>query len=69
MNKDMNKLTRKVIKTGKVSWNHFTYDGILSEDEAAKVQMDIDYHPAGYGFYSYAVKDGKTTWQCSTSCD
>ena len=66
---DMNKLTRKFIKTGRVGWNHFTYDGVLTLEEAAEVQKNANYHPAGYGFYSYGVKDGKTTWQCSTSCD
>ena len=67
---DITKLTRKNIKMGKyTTWNHFTYDGVLTLEEASEMQKDAGYHPAGYGFYSFGVIDGKTTWQCSNSCD
>jgi hypothetical protein len=64
------KLTNKPIyKTKCVIWRNWTYDGILTEAEAAQKQLEAGYHPAGYGFYAFNVKDGKTTWQCSMSCD
>ena len=26
-------------------------------------------HPFGYGFYSFEVVDGVSTWNCSNNCD
>lgn len=67
---DMNKLTRNPVKVGKyLTWHQFTYDGILSQEEAGEMQTKAGYNPCGYGFYSFGVKDGKTLWQCSNSCD
>lgn len=41
----------------------------LTKEEAMDYQESEGYQVAGYGFYSYQVKDGKTTWLCSSSCD
>jgi len=63
-----NKLTRfPPDKTTR--YNRFFYPGIITQDEAMKMQEDAGYHPAGYGFYSFASKNDKTTWECSNSCD
>jgi len=63
----MNKLTRtRVPNSSYVLW---TYQGILTQDEASEVQNKAGFHVSGYGFYSYKVKDGITTWESSTSCD
>ena len=45
------------------------YGGILTNEEASKMQEENGYHPGGYGFYSYKVEDGMTTWECSDNCD
>jgi len=64
------KLSRKPIRKGIYTvWNSFTYEGVLTEDEAARKQLEDGYHPCGYGFYAFKVKDGKTTWECSNTCD
>ena len=48
---------------------HFTYNGILTKEQAFKVQQDYGRHPHGYGFYSHKVENGVTTWNCQNSCD
>lgn len=64
------KLSRTSIRKGTyLTWYKWTYDGILSSEEAAQKQLEAGYHPSGYGFYSFKVKDGKTNWECSNSCD
>jgi hypothetical protein len=64
------KLSRTTIRKGKyLTWYQWTYQGVLTEDEAGIMQMDNGYNPCGYGFYSFNVKDGVTTWLCSNSCD
>jgi len=51
------------------SSHRFSVDKEISEKEAIELQMKLGYHPAGYGFYSFNVVDGKTYWKCSHSCD
>ena len=47
----------------------------ISEDQALKAQMELGYHPAGYGFYNFTVKRCPVlfvytaTWRCQASCD
>ena len=48
---------------------YFEFNGVLTEDEAAELQMEYGKHPAGYGFYGFKVEDGISTWHCSRSCD
>jgi hypothetical protein len=47
----------------------FTVPRPINEFDAYGLQMDLGYHPNGYGFYF--PNDGKshTTWRCSNSCD
>ena len=54
----------------------FSFDGILTEDEAMNLQEEYGYHPAGYGFSNFNVTqistlegDVVTTWECQRSCD
>ena len=51
------------------TWNMFAVPHIISKDHAIKLQMELGYHPGGYGFYSFKVENNKTTWQCANSCD
>lgn len=61
------KLTRsRILNSSYVLW---TYKGILTQEEASEVQNKAGFHVCGYGFYSYNVKDGVTTWESSSSCD
>lgn len=39
------------------------------EQAAVEAQIKMGYHPAGYGFYRFQVKDGVASWSCGTSCD
>ena len=48
---------------------YFKYVGDITEDGAAALQMKAGYHPAGYGFYSFACINGIARWNCSNSCD
>ena len=48
---------------------YFTFNGVLTEDEAMELQEEYGYHPSGYGFYSYTVENDVTTWNCQRSCD
>jgi hypothetical protein len=62
-------MTPKLIKKSDGHFYKWFYGGILTLDEAQKMQEDNQYHPSGYGFYSYKVEDGITTWLCGKSCD
>lgn len=57
------KVELKVERRG--SWITFTSNEALSSDEALDAQEKAGYHPAGYGFYSFAG----ISWACATSCD
>ena len=46
----------------------WTYDGILTENEAYDMQSNAGYAPQGYGFYRYNVSNGHTTWLSSNKC-
>ena len=48
---------------------HFTLEHELKEIEALKLQEELGWHPSGYGFYSFEVNKGLTTWNCSATCD
>ena len=48
---------------------HFTLEHELKESEALELQEELGWHPSGYGFYSFEVNKGLTTWNCSASCD
>ena len=55
---------------------YFSYDGVLTENEAMELQVEYGYHFMGYGFYGYEVVpistlpgDSITTWNCQRSCD
>ena len=48
---------------------HFTLEHELKEIEALKLQEELGWHTSGYGFYSFEVNKGLTTWNCSASCD
>ncbi len=60
---------------GRSGYHNFTAlcDAPLTKEEASKKQEAMGYHPAGYGFYSFAgAKKGDTyvyTWECANSCD
>lgn len=41
----------------------------LTQAEALKVQLELGYHPSGYGFYSFMSSKIATTWMCGDSCD
>lgn len=47
----------------------FSLEHELNQDEALKLQAELGWHPSGYGFYSFEVNKGLTTWNCSASCD
>ena len=55
---------------------YFSYDGVLTENEAMELQVEYGYHFMGYGFYNFRVVtldpneiEGVTSWECSRSCD
>ena len=48
---------------------YYTYDGVLTEDQALEMQEESEYHPHGYGFFGYKVEDNKTTWSSFNCCD
>ena len=52
-----------------VSNMYYTYDGVLTKDQAFEMQTEFGYHPHGYGFFSYKVEDSKTTWNSFKCCD
>jgi hypothetical protein len=62
-------MTPKLVTKINGSFVKWFYGGILTEEEALKMQEDNQYNPCGYGFYSYKVVDGITTWECGRSCD
>lgn len=41
----------------------------VTKEQALKLQEEVGYHPAGYGFYKFSASDDKSTWVCMTSCD
>lgn len=60
-------------KYGKLTVTHsrgglghvFTTDKAITQKEAGIIQQHFNYHPAGYGLYSFTG----TSWTCSNSCD
>ena len=41
----------------------------ISESDAAKLQEELGYHPAGYGMYNYSATEHSTSWECYNNCD
>jgi len=43
----------------------------IGEDYGTKaiIQERAGYHPAGYGFYSFACINNVARWHCSNNCD
>jgi len=58
-----------VTKERKSRMFEFTYPGPLTEQEACEIQMQLGYHPAGYGFYGFKSTPLLTQWSCGDSCD
>ena len=52
-----------------VSNAYYTYEGVLTEEQALEMQEESGHHPHGYGFFGYKVEDGKTTWSSFNCCD
>lgn len=50
---------------------YFTAFGKLNKEIAMDVQLNLGYHPAGYGFSSFTYDEYKdiSTWSCASSCD
>ena len=65
----VNRLSMFKVGNGQYGYLQFEYRGVLTKEEAAKIQRDRGYHPAGYDFFGYHQQDGLTQWRCSTSCD
>jgi hypothetical protein len=61
--------TLKVTQTRDGRMFIFSTPGRINEDQATEIQMQLGYHPCGYGFYSFNPSDDKTTWKCGDSCD
>jgi len=47
----------------------FTAPCWISRELAMQLQMELSYHPAGYGFYGYKATPTGTTWYCWNCCD
>jgi len=52
----------------------FSFEGIVSEQDARAIQAQAGYDSAGYGFYGFMARtfeDGtsRTQWTCGGSCD
>ena len=41
----------------------------ITEQQARELQVDLNYHPYGYSFFDFRVKDGVSTWKCYDNCD
>lgn len=60
----VDKLTRETKGTSFI----WSYNGNLSEDQAAEIQGFVGYHVSGYGIYNFR-QGPVTTWQSSVTCD
>ena len=47
----------------------FTVNQKISEDDAIRLQIDLGYHPAGYGMYNFSATEHSTSWECYYNCD
>jgi hypothetical protein len=47
----------------------FTIPYQITESEAAKLQEDLGYHPAGYGMYKFSATEYNTSWECYNNCE
>ena len=63
------KLIDKLTTELSMSNTYYSYDGVLTESQAQKIQEEHEKHPAGYGFFKYKVENGVTTWQSFNCCD
>jgi hypothetical protein len=41
----------------------------ITQEDAERLQIELGYHPAGYGFYQFIAGPNGSSWSCSTSCD
>ena len=48
---------------------YYTYEGVLTEEQALEIQEEHGKHPHGYGFFNHKVKNGITTWDSFNCCD
>lgn len=73
----MNNTTTIIIKaskgSGSINWQAYSSNKI-TESAAKLLQQLRDYHPEGYGFYSFSCEpagDGGyvAKWYCGDSCD
>ena len=47
------KLIDKLTTELSMSNTYYSYDGVLTESQAQKIQEEHEKHPAGYGFFNY----------------
>jgi hypothetical protein len=47
----------------------FEIDTEISREIAMGFQIELGYHPAGYGFMDFESTPTKTTWFCWDNCD
>ena len=47
----------------------FTVPYQITESEAAKLQEELGYHPAGYGMYNFSATVNDSNWECYNNCE
>jgi hypothetical protein len=47
----------------------YIVDKVITDDEASIIQLEMGYHPCGYGFYGFKTTETTSTWYRYNSCD
>lgn len=58
-----------IFRHGGGHMHFFVVPYLIDEDTALMLQMEMGYHPSGYGFYAFDPTISQTTWKCRDSCD
>lgn len=61
-------LTVSILKQDK-SKTTYLVDHKITKEEAEIIQLELGYHPYGYGLYDFKQSNGSTTWYRWNSCD
>jgi hypothetical protein len=55
--------------THKRTMTKYVVDKVITHEEACIIQLQLGYHPHGYGVYGFETKSTTTSWCRGNSCD
>ena len=47
----------------------YTVNKVITDEEASDIQLELGYHPCGYGKYGFKTTSTTSSWSRGNSCD